>query len=354
MAVSFKNFVKWAKGRFGDDNVVVAGKEVKINSIFEPDDDGYHLWCNPSGGKKQRKFGTYHCWKTDKKGSLVKLIMIVESCSRDDALAKLQGQTSIRELEKQLEKIFASQDEETIVEQPKSDLSLPADCYLISDLGTNNWWRKRAESYLTDRKIPIDGLYICTDGIKYKNRIIIPYYDRFGKLIYFNGRALGQSKMKYRGPEKEVGVGKEDVIYMAGKWPAEGSLVYVCEGEFNAISLKQAELSAAACGGKNMGEKQAILLSDYRICICLDRDKAGKAGTTKMSSMIAALETSKKTGEKLMYVVPPQGYNDWNEFLQKNSAVLLYHYIKKNQRPLDYSGPHGTVGDFFGFSDIWH
>lgn len=355
MAVSFKNFVKWAKNRFGDDNVVVSGKEVKLNSIFEPGDDGHHLWCNPYGGKKERKFGSYHCWKTEKKGSLVKLVMLVDNCSRDDAFAKLQGHTSIRELEKKLEEIFAKQDESVEQEKVKKPgLTLPPDCYLISDLGTNNWWRKKAESYLVNRKIPIDGLFICTDGPKYKGRIIIPYYDRFGNLIYFNGRALGESKMKYRGPEKEVGVGKEDVIFMAGPWPSPGSLVYVCEGEFNAMSMRQAEFNAAACGGKNMGEKQSILLSDYRVCICLDRDKAGKAGTAKMSSMISALETSKKTGDKLMYVIPPKGYNDWNEFLVKNSAVLLHHYIVKNQKPLDYSGPHGTIGDYFGFSDIWH
>ena len=69
--------------------------------------------------------------------------------------------------------------------------------------------------------------------------------------------------------------------------------------------------------------------------------------------MIAALETVKNSPDKLQFVIPPKGYNDWNEFLVKNNPVLLYHYINKNQRPLDYSGPSGTVGDFFAFSDIW-
>jgi DNA primase len=102
-----------------------------------------------------------------------------------------------------------------------------------------------------------------------------------------------------------------------------------------------------------MSEKQAMLLSDYRVVLCRDRDKAGKAGTTKMSSMITAIETAKKTTEKLLYVIPPNGYNDWNEFLIKNNAVLLHHYVLKNQKSLDYSGPRGTIGDYFGFSDIW-
>ncbi len=339
MGISFDKFVKWAISRFGEDNVVSKGKEVRINSIFAHDDSAHHLWCSPSGGKKKRKFGVYHCFKTDQKGSLVKLVQIVDSCDREDALSTLEGRTSIRELERQLEEMFAVKEEEE-VPQIKNVLTLPIGSELISSLGTNNWWYKKAEEYLSNRKIPIDGLYICTED-KYKSRIIIPYYDRVGGLIYWNARHIGKSKCKYLGPPKEIGVGKEDVVYMAGNWPKSGETVYLCEGEFNAMSLKLCELNAAACGGKNMSEKQALMLSNYKIVLCLDRDKAGKQGTSKMTSMISAVETVKGS-EKLNYVIPPPGFNDWNEMLVKEGDVLLYHYITKNQRPLDYSWPFGT------------
>lgn len=353
MAIPFKNFVKWAKRTFGDDNVRVAGAEVKINSIFESDDDGFHLWCNPSGGKRKHKFGSYQCWKTQKKGSLVKLVMQVEGCDRDDALSKLKGETSIRELERQLDKMFEA--EQPVVQDlppAKVGLSIPAGCALIDSLPQGDWWRRRAEDYLAGRKIPSKGLFIGVDG-RYRNRLVIPYYDRSGVLVYYNGRALGESKCKYLGPPKEIGVGKEDVVFMSGEWPDAGSAVYVCEGEFNALSLLQAEICGAACGGKNMSEKQALLLSPYKIVLCLDRDKAGRAGTTKMSSVISALSTAQGGKDKLSFVIPPEGYNDWNEFLVKNNPVLLHHYMKKNVRHLNYSGPHGTTGDFFGYSDIW-
>ena len=353
MGVSFKHFEKWAKDRFGDENVLVRSPEIRIHSIFEPGDDDFHLWCSPDGGKLKRKNGAYHCFKSDKKGSLVKLIMIVDSCDHDTALSRLNGSRSIRDLEKELEEMFLKEDGPVIEFDIKPiGLPMPSGCLLISDLGLNNRWRQKAEGYLNGRKLPIDGLYICVDG-RYKNRIVIPYYDKKGKLIYYNGRALHDSKCKYLGPPKDVGVGKEDVVFMAGKWPEDGSLVYICEGEFNSLSLKQAELNAVACGGKNMSEKQALILKNYRTVLCLDRDHAGKAGTAKMSSMIATLETAKNSSEKLMYVIPPKGYNDWNEFLVRNSPAMLHHYIIKNQRPLDYSGPRGTVGDYFAFSDIW-
>ena len=353
MAVNFDKFVKWAITRFGDDNVVIKGKEIRINSIFEPDDSDFHLWCSPSGGKKKRKFGVYHCFKTDQKGSLVKLVQIVDVCDREDALDTLEGRTSIRDLEKQIEEMFAVQEPE-IIPAAKNDLLLPAYSELISELGTNNWWRKKAEEYLINRKIPIDGLYICTDE-KYKARIIIPYYDRTGKLIYWNARHIGKSKCKYLGPPKEIGVGKEDVVYMAGPWPKSGEIVYLCEGEFNAISLKICELNAAACGGKNMSEKQSLMLADYKIVLCLDRDKAGKQGTTKMTSMITSMVSAVEAtqgGGKLKFVTPPPGYNDWNEMLIKIGPVMLYHYIMKNQQPLDYSWPYGSPSSGY-INDLW-
>jgi hypothetical protein len=34
MTVSFKNFEKWAKRRFGNENVLVQGKEIRIHSIY--------------------------------------------------------------------------------------------------------------------------------------------------------------------------------------------------------------------------------------------------------------------------------------------------------------------------------
>ena len=353
MGVSFKHFAKWATDRFGEDNVLIRGPEIRINSVFEPGDDDFHLWCNPEGGKYKRKYGAYHCFKTENKGSLVKLIMIVDSCDRNTAISRLNGASTIREIEKDLEKILLEEEISIASEnKEKTSLSIPEGCVRISDLGTNNKWRTKAESYLEKRKLPTTGLYIGTDG-RYKNRIVIPYYNPAGELIYYNGRALHDSKCKYLGPPKEIGVGKEDVVFMAGRWPEKNSVVHICEGEFNALSLKQAELNAAACGGKNMGEKQALLLSPYKIVLCLDRDKAGKSGTSKMSSMISTLETVKNSPDKLQFVIPPKGYNDWNEFLVRNSPVLLHHYIAKNVRPLDYSGPRGTAGDYIAFSDLW-
>lgn len=341
MTISFDKFKDWAEKRFGE--IVVKGKEIRINSFFA-EDSNFHLWCSPSGGKNKRKFGVFHCFKTDKKGSLVKLVQLVDKCDRDDALSILNGYSTIAELEKKLEEFF----KEPIVSIIKKEkFNLPCGSLLISDLNKNNWWRKKAEEYLNKRKIPINGFYICTE-FPYKARIIIPYYDKNKNLIYWNGRHISEkAKLRYLGPPKELGVGKEDVIYMAGNWPENGNWIHLCEGEFNAKSLQLAEFNGAACGGKNMSEKQALILSEYKIVLCLDRDKAGKQGTIKMSNIINSMQLASKSKEKLFYVRPAEGFNDWNEMYIKFGPIILNSYIKKYQKSIDYSAPSGTTGDLF-------
>lgn len=352
MTINFQKFERWAISRFGEDNVIVRNNEIRINSIFEKDDDDFHLWCNPAGGKNKYKFGVFHCFKTDQKGSLLKLVQLVDNCSIDDAIDALEGRESMSSLEQKLEKILAeSENKNEVILTPKPDLSLPESTALISDFKRNDPVRQRAENYLENRKIPIDGLYLCYGG-RYRNRIVIPYYDSGRKLIYWNARDLGNTKLKYLGPPKEIGVGKEDVIFMAGSWPSAGETIYVCEGEFNALSLKQAEFYAAACGGKNMSDKQSLFLSKYNVVLCLDRDKAGRSGTIKMSSIISGLNSTTGNKERLKYVFPPKGINDWNEFLVKFNHEVLHHYILRQQKPIDYSSPYGTTGDYFFYQDL--
>jgi hypothetical protein len=350
MAVNFERFRRWIENRF--DDVLVQKSEIRINSIFDPSDTNHHLWLSPSGGKKKRKTGVFHCFKTDRKGSLVSFVSLVDGCDKEDALAILRGEPTVRELEQQLDDFFNQQD--YVAEEPvKSDLSLPIGSLLISDLPEKNWWRKKSVEYLLARKIPVDGLYICTE-VPYKARIIIPYYDKSGKLIYWNGRHISsKSKMRYLGPPKEIGVGKGDVIYVpGGKWPKAGELLHICEGEFNAMSLKLSDLYAAACGGKNMTDKQALMLAEYRICLCLDRDKAGKAGTGVMSNAVTMLSSSSKTKDKLFYVRPPVGCKDWNEMYVKEGDVMVHHYIHRYAKPVDFNAPSGMVSDWFRFSDL--
>lgn len=344
----FENFQKWAEDRF-DGDIIVKGNEIVLNSIFA-EDSKYHLWCNPYGGKDSRKNGVFHCFKTDKKGSLSKLIQIVDKCSKEKAVSILYGRSSIAELEEKLFEFFENLDKEqgsvkNNVE--KKQLVLPEGSSLISSLPRNNFWRNLATNYLDKRKIPVDGLYICNSA-PYKARIILPYYDKNGDLFYWNGRHVGNSKLRYLGPPKEVGIGKSDVLFFAGgNWAEPGEEIYLCEGEFDALSLFYSGLNGVACGGKNLSEKQINLIKGYKIIICLDNDKAGSGGMTVMADSLNRNLEAKNLQDRLMFVSPYKAYKDWNEMFIKEGPNVLKSYVLASKKKLDFNAPIGTGGDFF-------
>lgn len=324
MHICFESFLEWAESKFGD--VKVKGDEIRANSIFHPTDNDtkFRLWMSPSGGKHQREYGVYHCFDTDRKGTLIGLVMLLEKCPFSDALEIVGGTTLTADLEKQIDKFFA--DKEDILKEIENTFSLPSDCYFIDNL-KNNRTAIEAAMYLDARKIPTNGLMICLYG-KYRNRIIIPYYNKDRELIYFNTRALINKDwiQKYLGPPKDVGVGKEDVIYMQ-QWPKSGSKIYVTEGEFDSIVLRLCGFNAAACGSKNLSEKQINFLRDYDIVIALDQDKAGK------KALITWYEKFKDNGiNKFYYVSPPKGFKDWNELYEKTDKDIIKAFIDKKER----------------------
>lgn len=327
-----EKFIEWAEVHF--DSVQVHGNEVKLNSIFKDDND-HKMWCNIKGGKKGQP-PCYHCWKTGNKGSLVSLVMMVENCDYENALQILGGENLIlRNLERKLKEFLANKYSQPPEEdeEPPTNLILPSHTRLISELPPYNFHRVHAEVYLYNRKLPVDGLYVCTGGGRYRQRIIIPYYDKDGNLIYFNGRYIGPlvNIPKYLGPPKTLGVGKEDVLFVP-YWPSSKNKIYLTEGEFNALSIyysSKKTLNSGAFGGKNLSDKQVEMIRHYQVILCLDTDKAGKDGLTKMAVKL------RSKGLMPWFVRAPKIYNDWNSMLQKVGPDALIDYMLKHEKPLD-------------------
>ena len=334
MQIDFNSFLNWAQRRFS--NVLVKGNEIRLNSLFT-EDKGHHLWCNPSGGKKGVELGVYHCFKTDKKGTLVNLVMEVEKCDFYTALRVLRG--TARVSNKPLNQIL-DLSENNIINDKKIEIKLPDNCEKINKL-SNNKTHQHAIDYLSKRKIDFNDFYVCLDG-NYKNRIVIPYFDFHKKLIYFNSRALYETKLRYLGPPKTIGVGKEDVLYFP-RTP-KNQKIYLTEGEFDAYSLFVSGLSSAACGGKNLSDIQASILSKFNICLCLDLDKAGTAALKSMKTKLDAFNSSSDKN-RISIVRPAEGYKDWNEMLIKFDKDVIKSYIEKFERPFDLN----SLGDLNEF-----
>jgi len=334
MAINFETFLKWAESRFGD--VVVRGDEIKLNSIFE-EDYKHHMWCSPKGGKNNLANGVFHCWKSDKGGSLITLVMKVDKCSYEEAVDTLgAGDYELADLERRVEEFMSSRTASTVedlsAEPAFVGLKLPENTFPILSLSKDNLWRIESEEYLLRRKLDPKNYFICVGG-QYKNRIIIPYYDQDKKLIYWNGRYLIDTDKvtKYLGPEKECGVGKSDVVYLSGAWPEPGSELYVTEGEFDADSIKIAGLNAGALGGKGVEEKQIEMLRPYIVVLCFDTD-AGKRVDAGGNAIIKIGDALKEKGLTVYYVRPPKQFKDWNKMLVEVGPKILAAYITRYKK----------------------
>ena len=107
-------------------------------------------------------------------------------------------------------------------------------------------------------------------------RVIVPYYDQQGQIIYWTARAY--SKLE-DGPKYLAASGRHP-LYVRPRWREHGTLVLV-EGVFDAIAVEQnTGLAVAAMGGKALprylGSSLDQLVSDH-IVLVLDSDALGDA-----------------------------------------------------------------------------
>lgn len=324
--ISYEKFQEWARKRFPD--AKIKDGKVKINSLFCDHlggDQKYHLWCKP-------EINHFRCWKSGVHGNLFQLIVTVENCSYSEAKRMMGvGSFNLAELEKRVDELLG-------VERPNAEepaistikgISLPPFTHLISELPPGLKAKRLATEYLQARKLSTTGLYFCIKE-DYRNRIIIPYFDKEGNLTYWNGRDItGNSNLRYRGPEKIEGVFKEHNVF-ASIWPTDESKVYITEGEFDALSLNVFGLYGMALGGKEMNDKQIDLLEKYHIVLAFDNDLSGWNATLAIGNRLR-----NRNINKVSRIFPAKGFKDWNEMLQKLNPPLVRSYILKNEKPFD-------------------
>jgi hypothetical protein len=338
VAVDFDLFYEWAADRFGEHNLKVRhtahGVEITTHSFFALDklgkeDRKFHLWMNTEGGKKKIENGAYRCWLTDEMGSLVTLVSKVDAVPFEEAEQLITGTTSLRALEKKVDEFFGHK--ETVFQMEIedfieiTDVVLPDFSFNIDGMSPSNRWKRNARNYLAERKIPTDGLFVCTQG-DHENRIIIPYYDRDGKLVFYNGRTMSPNKKIIRYMKPPEG-DQESVLYMTS-WPAPGSKIYIMEGEFDALALALCDLVGCACGGKYLSDTQIELIRGYEPVLVFDSDESGLEALTNVGNTLLELGFP-----KIRYVRPPKIYKDWNKLLIERNTQTVKAYIERFEKP---------------------
>lgn len=285
---------------------------------------------NPSGGKsKHPDSGSYRCWKTDEMGSLVSLVAHYDGIDYDEAEELICGSTSLRVLEQKVNEFFGFKEEQpiiesSVVEEPKA-FQMPDFSFYIDRMSDSNFWKIRASTYLSERKIPTEGLYVCTEDKEYGNRIIIPWFDKEEKLVFWNARTMSKSNkvIRYLKPKN---ADQNKALYMT-EWPADGTKIYIMEGELDAISLQLCGLVGCACGGKFLSDEQIEMIRSYLPVLVFDSDDSGLKALIDVGT--ALLERGFPC---VNYVRPPKVYKDWNKFLQCRDPQTIKAYIDKFEK----------------------
>lgn len=181
----------------------------------------------------------------------------------EEDLSKLQAQF-VSEHKKMLIK-----QQEEINEKKLLDKSAAKNFVQIDD-GTD--LSKKAIEYCKSRKIPEEiwkKFYICHTG-KYHDRLIIPFYNKAGKIEFWQGRTLINLEPKYMNRIADTQLYNRDFIDLSKP-------VIVLEGPIDSMFIENA---VATCGAGSSSNLDSQLAKYEQLYYILDNDEAGnkKAG----------------------------------------------------------------------------
>jgi len=306
----------------------------------------------------------YHCFSSNKHGDIFTFLVEVEGFSFPQAVEKLADQAGveIRTLSKEEEK-------RAEIKKKLYSVTEKAKDFFITNLNSNN----RALNYLKNRGIDKKIIetyeigyalndfsslqkYLSSKGIsneemvlaglviesnkkqgnfydRYRDRIIFPINDNYGRVAGFGGRVLNDEDMpKYmNSPETDI-FHKGSLLYNYSniKSPVnDNNDLIVVEGYMDAISLCAKNIiNVVAPLGTAMTERQLRLIwniSDSPI-ICFDGDEAGKNASKRLIDIAIP---NLRPGKTIRFINLSEGV-DPDDFVKQNGIEGFNKLIEKS------------------------
>lgn len=203
----------------------------------------------------------WHCWACNVRGTTIYNLfkqLKVESGKYNELNSLVKTSKSIKET------------------QIVNSISLPDEYISLSTGNLTDISAKHALAYLKKRHISKYDILkynigYCKSGL-YNNMIIIPTYDKDGKLNYFTARSFEKEPyIKYRNPSVSRDIIPNEHLI---NWNIP---IVICEGLFDAIAIKR---NAIPLLGKNIQSslmKKIVTSLVDKIYIALDRDAIKQA-----------------------------------------------------------------------------
>ena len=201
--------------------------------------------------------------------------MIYKIYVRDLVRNKTSG-NDVEEI-KRLNKVIQKQNEEKLKAQEKKKLSEEHNDtkFFVPINSDKHPLCSKAREMCLSRKIPksrSDRFFVATDG-KYKNRLVLPFYDNKNQIYYYQCRDLVGNPVKYLNRTTN----KDNAIYNIHNLD-ESKPVCVLEGPIDSMFIENS-IATMGVGITDVMEKKLDSLKCYYL---LDNDEAGSILAKKL------------------------------------------------------------------------
>lgn len=151
-----------------------------------------------------------------------------------------------------------------------------------------------------------NALYISLTDFIHKNRLLFPFYDKQGRIVFYQSRALTDSQSDKWGKY----ISKKDgdkCLFNINRLDNSYPFVYIIEGPADACFVK----NGLAVTGLNLTEKQKIQLEALRpfftVVWCLDNHMDNESTRNRYIELVKAGENVLKWPKDIKY----KDFNEW-------------------------------------------
>ena len=293
---------EWVQENIKDGRLQSGGREYVIPSFFYEDDWKRHMSIN-------LETGMWRCFKSGETGGFYKLVSLVRGVTYQ------RGKEVFYSYCIENGSLPEESDAKIVIPESKS---LDYSEFVDVEEGSQAW------NYLTSRSLNPARFYQCDSG-KFKGRVIIPFEDSKG-MFYFTARSLSNTTFpKYLNPPSEQGVKASHVLY---PYKDSEEPLYVTEGAFDALAIKEAGLNATCTNGCSPSFIQMQYLKAYpgEIVLAYDNDEAGREGLGRFERLRKRL-----CMDNISYVFPEKE-KDWNSILMKKGESALRQTLQNYKK----------------------
>ena len=287
-------------------------EEILGNSYRSNDE---HLFFCPLCKHHKRKMSinisknTYKCWICDSKGkNIYTLVRKFGNHFQKQKWQSFEENVDISDFDN----IFEEKEEETTqrISLPKEFISLANKNLSLTANAPLNYLRKRGVNSADILKWKIG---YCEDG-EYRNRIIIPSFNRDGNCNYFVARVWTKDWLKYKNPPASKNVVFNELMI---NWDEPIVLV---EGIFDAIIADNSIPLLGSTLNAYSRLFKAVLTHSKRIYVALDQDAEKKALNIISALISHSIE---------IYKIDTSGYEDVGEmtkeeFTEKKELAIAF------------------------------